>query len=80
MCGLSTTYTQTGGFRMTVHELNRDQLVELKQNFISLWIDGYEPVSYDVLMDADELIPDETIFEAYEGIFFTENDFFCSTK
>ena len=65
---------------MTVHDLSRDQLVELKQNFISLWIDGQEPVSYDVLMDADELIPDETIFEAYEGIFFTENDFFCSAK
>lgn len=80
MCGLSTTYTQTGGFRMTVHDLNRDQLIELKQNFISLWIDGQEPVSYDVLMDADELIPDETIFETYEGITFTENDFFCSAK
>lgn len=65
---------------MTVHELSRDQLVELKQNFISLWIDGPEPVSYDVLMEADELIPDETIFEAYEGTIFTENDFFCSAK
>lgn len=65
---------------MTVHDLSRDQLVELKQNFISLWIDGQEPVSYDVLMDADELIPDETIFETYEGTIFTENDFFCSTK
>ena len=65
---------------MTVYDLNRDQLVELKQNYLSLWIDGYEPVSYDVLMNADELIPDETIFEAYEGIFFTENDFFCSAN
>ena len=80
MCGLSTTYTQTGGFRMTVYELSRDQLIELKQNYLSLWIDGYEPVSYDVLMDADELIPDETIFEAYEGTIFTEDDFFCSAK
>ena len=80
MCGLSTTYTQTGGFRMTVHELSRDQLVELKQNYLSLWIDGPEPVSYDVLMDADELIPDETIFETYEGTIFTDDDFFCSAK
>ena len=80
MCGLSTTYTQTGGFRMTVYELSRDQLIELKQNYLSLWIDGYEPVSYDVLMDADELIPDETIFEAYEGTIFTEDAFFCSAK
>lgn len=69
---------------MSVYELNRDQIVELKQNYLeeylSHWADEDETISYDNLMDADELIPDETIFEAYEGIIFTEDDFFCSAK
>ena len=65
---------------MTVHELNRDQLVELKQNYLTHWAYGNDPLDYNVLMDADELIPDETIFEAYEGTIFTEDDFFCSAN
>ena len=69
---------------MTVYELNRDQRVELKQNYLeeylSHWADEDETISYDDLMDADELISDETIFEAYEGTIFTDDDFFCSAK
>lgn len=69
---------------MTVYELSRDQLVELKQSYLEEyldhWADKDETISYGDLMDADELIPDETIFELYEDTIFTDDDFFCSAK
>lgn len=64
---------------MTVYELNRDQFSELKEAFLAQHLDE-EFISYGLLADADEIIPDETIFEAYEGTIFTEDDFFCSAK
>ena len=69
---------------MTVYDLSRDQLIELKQGYLEEylenWADDDEPIGYGDLANADELIPDETIFEAYEGTIFTEDDFFCSAN
>ena len=71
---------------MTVKELNREQIIQLKQNYMSELADNgdysvkmgtymvYEP-SFEDLADADNQIPDDIIFEYYEGVNFTEEDF-----
>lgn len=64
---------------MTVRKLNRDQLTELKQRMVSDEIyesEGRTP-SYGELADA-EGIPDEKVFEKYEGIDFVPDDFYCT--
>ena len=73
---------------MTVHELSRDQLVELKQNYLSELADegsyaevmdcDYDEPSYWDLAYADEIVPDDVIFHEYEGISFVTDDFFCT--
>lgn len=70
---------------MTVSELTRDQLIQLKQDYMIQLADcgefaevmgvDYDEPSYGDLADADELIPDDVIFEHYEGINFDEDDF-----
>jgi hypothetical protein len=59
---------------MTVHELTREQIASLKQEYLCRTQDS---VSYGELADADEIVPDSTIFSEYEGTEFTEDDFFC---
>lgn len=61
---------------MTVYDLNRDQLVELKQQYLTNF-SGEEP-SYEELANADEIITDEQIYRYCEDITFTPDDFFCS--
>lgn len=63
---------------MTVYELNRDQLTELKQRTVSDEINETEGrnAGYGELADAEN-IPDEKMFEKYEGVKFS-NDFFCT--
>lgn len=79
---------------MTVYELNRDQLVELKQHYLETLSDegclnevlyddaeadeDSEGVSYEELANADELVPDDVVFSNYEDIDFSEDDFSCS--
>ncbi len=58
---------------MTVKELNRDQLIQLKQNYIC---DTYDRVYWSDLAAADELISDSEIFAVYADINFTNDDFF----
>ena len=70
---------------MDVTELNRDQLVELKQNYLCELDDSGEHeevvgVSYGELADADEIVPDDVIFDHYSGVIFTNDDFFCSVN
>lgn len=70
---------------MNVTELNRDQLIELKQSYLCQLNDCGEheevvEVSYDELANADEVIPDDVIFEHYQGVIFSEDDFFCSAN
>lgn len=67
---------------MTVRDLNREQLNELKETYATQLAECGEDkevlgISYQALADVTE-IPDEVIFNHYEGMTFTEDDFFCS--
>lgn len=66
---------------MTVHELSRDQLTELKERMIDDEIYEKEGhgASYSELADAKS-IPDEKVFEKYEGIEFSNDDFCTAGK
>ena len=57
---------------MDVKELNRDQLIQLKQ---AMLCDRGTGTSYGELAAADELVTDEEVFTHYEGTVFTEDDF-----
>ena len=59
---------------MDVHELNREQLIQLKQRYLCETQD--ESVSYGELAAADELVTDEQVFNHFAGIEFVEEDFF----
>ena len=73
---------------MTIHELNRDQLSELKANYlVELANEGtfaevvgvdYDAPSWGDMANADEIVPDDVIFEQYAGTEFSEDDFFGS--
>jgi len=75
---------------MDVLELSREQLTELKQNYLEqlanegsyaevLDVDYDEPSYWD-LANADEIVPDDVIFRNYEGICFENDDFFCTAN
>lgn len=59
---------------MNVHELARDQLIELKQHMLC---EQGSP-SYGELADADELVSDEAVFTAFKDTDFVDDDFFCT--
>ena len=60
---------------MTVQELNREQLNELKQAYATQRLDEQgESISYRELIDAVN-IPDEEVFEYYADTDFVEEDF-----
>ena len=63
---------------MSVYELSRDQLDELKSNYF--WGDSYTSVNnaagLPCLFPGD--IPDAVIFREYDGICFVPDDFFCT--
>lgn len=73
---------------MTVQDLNRDQLAELKCSYYSELVNegifgeiigrDYDEPSYYDLAFVNDIVSDEFIFEHYEGISFVEDDFFCS--
>ena len=65
---------------MTVKQLNRDMLIELKQNYLSekIYNEGERCISYGELADVDEIVSDDTIYKEYEGYDFGVDDFFCS--
>ena len=75
---------------MTVHELSRDQLIELKQYYLEQLADegtfaeildvDYNEPSYSDLANADEIVPDCVIFKNYEDVFFVNDDFFCTAN
>ena len=60
----------------TVHELNEDELNELKDAY-------FDQLQYtedaDTFESADD-IPNEIIFDHYEDIGFVKEDFFCNTN
>ena len=61
---------------MTVKELNRDQLIELKQDYLTKVFKGN--VTYSELSEADDLIPDSCVFAEYYNTVFSDDDFMCS--
>ena len=64
---------------MTVQELDRDQLIELKQHYIDEKNQEVgQGTSWGELADADELISDKEIYAAYECYSFSNDDFLCS--
>lgn len=69
---------------MTVYELNRAQMEELKQaylvDYLDHWADEDETITYGDLANADLIVDDEVIYEAYAGTIFSEDDFACSAK
>ena len=60
---------------MSVYELNKNQLIELKQNYLC---EVQENVSYGELCDADNIVSDEEIFQAYSCMDFSPEDFMCA--
>lgn len=75
---------------MDVLELSREQLVELKQNYLEQLADegsyaeilnvDYNEPSYLDLANADEIVPDCVIFKNYEDVCFVNDDFFCTAS
>ena len=64
---------------MTVYDLNRDQLVELKQHYLTEQMDARgESPSWGELADADDIISDEEIYNEYAGYEFGSDDFSSS--
>lgn len=62
---------------MNVHELSRDQLVELKQKMLC---DRDEQPSWFDMADADNKVSDDEVFKEYGGTEFVTGDFFCSME
>ncbi len=60
---------------MTVKELSRAQLNELKDAFY--WQEETMHLVPENVFDAED-IPDALIFEYYDGTHFVDDDFFCS--
>lgn len=57
---------------MDVRELNREQPEELKVNY---YAERHEDMSYDDIVDINNLVSDKEVFEEYAGTMFTEEDF-----
>lgn len=64
---------------MSVHELNQDQLDELKVAYVCglAQDEGRDPYMSEVANAPDD-IANEIIFELFKDITFTEDDFFCT--
>ena len=56
---------------MTVYELNREQLTQLKTDY--LMKEG--AISWDEIANANELVTDEEIYTEFEGVYFVPGDF-----
>lgn len=69
---------------MKVQELNQEQYKELCQQYITdFWSDfedGTESPSFYDLACADELVSQDVIYKHYDGVNFTEDDFFSGKK
>lgn len=59
---------------MRADELNKEQLRQLKQRYYDE--QHAEGVSYGELAAIDELVSDQEVIEAYDGVDFVEDDFF----
>lgn len=73
---------------MNVHDLNKEQMLELKQRYLMqltdegsfadvLDVDYNEPSQWD-LANAEDIVPDDVVFRQYTDVYFTPDDFFCT--
>lgn len=70
---------------MKVTELTREQLIQLKQRYLTILADegsfaevvgrDYDEPSYGDLADADNIVPDDVVLREYEYVDFVEEDF-----
>ena len=69
---------------MTVQELNQEQYKQVCQDYITrFWVDdthGTDEPSWWDLAYADELVDESIIYDYYDGVNFTEDDFCCSKE
>ena len=75
---------------MTIKELSKDQLHELKERYLMKLADedtfaevmgvDYDAPSYGDLANADEIVPDDVIEREYESVCFVDDDFFCAAN
>ena len=64
---------------MTVYDLNRDQLEELKQHYLMQKMDERgETPSYEELAFVDDYVSDAEIYAEYSGVNFVPDDFASS--
>lgn len=63
---------------MKVKELNREELIELKQNYYCNKLGNN--ASYGELADIDKIVTDKEIFKFYDNIDFVKEDFFCNIQ
>ena len=80
-------WMETYKYGVYVHDLCRECLMELKVVYMMELADNgtfsevmgtmYGSPSCSDIANADELIPDDVIFEHYAGISFVPDDFFC---
>ena len=70
---------------MKVKELNREQLSHLKIDYMTELADegtffevmnrDYDEPSYDDLINVEQYVPDDIVFNHYDGIDFINEDF-----
>ena len=67
---------------MTVRELSREQMLQLKQEIIDdeLYESEGRGASYGELADADGLVSDDAVYGRYGGTEFSDGDFWCSVE
>ena len=65
---------------LIVYDLNPEQILELKQVYLTQMFEETEEESpsWDELARADEIVDDSLIFDAYAGTLFSNDDFVCS--
>ena len=75
---------------MTIKELSKDQLHELKERYLMKLADegtfaevigvDYDAPSYGDLANADEIVPEDVIEREYGNVTFVADDFFCTAN
>ena len=65
---------------LTVYDLSPEQMIELKQTYLTQMFEETEEesLSWNELARADEIVDDSLIFDAYAGTVFSNDDFVCS--
>lgn len=71
----SVTYIKIVG--LTVRELNRDQLNQLKESLATLENDANgDGISLNELLKSHDRIMDVEVYEYFDGVLFSEDDFY----